>query len=55
MKCEERLAEYEDTGLEPEEVEKLKNYKLMEVVALNNLLNDELKKYKKLEEQKHIG
>lgn len=46
-----KLAAYEDTGLLPEEVEKLKTYKLMEVVALNNLLNDEFKKYKELEEQ----
>jgi hypothetical protein len=42
-----RLAQYEDTGLLPEEVVKLKNSKLMEVVSLNDLLHQENEKYKK--------
>lgn len=40
-----------ETGLEPEEVRKLKDSKLMEVVAANNLLNEELKRLKELEKQ----
>jgi hypothetical protein len=37
-----RLAAYEDTGLMPEGIQKLKSSKLMDVVALNNLLQTEL-------------